>query len=487
MKKLLNQLEKRVTKNQEMRIKYPELPEKFMDSEIELNEIIQEMHLISTHAELYNVLLDSNCIQILLGLLSHENIDISAAVISLLQELTDLESDSIEGFDNVKALIDLLCDQQIFSLLVANLERFNENNKDEAEAVHNSLGIVENIIEVKPFLSLDSTKQAFFQWLLKRLKVKGQFDSNKLYATELLSILVQSQDENRKLLGELDGIDILLQQLAYYKRHDPSSADESEYMENLFNALCSSLMLPSNRVKFLKGEGLQLMRLILREQKNARTSALKVLSYAMNNLEGKESCQAFVEMLGLGVLFPLFMKPVKISKRKKSNSYNNEEHIVSIISSLLKNCTGNSKQRVVLKFTENDYEKVDRLMELYYKYSDEVKQEDLEIAKDHMEEDDDEELEVEIYMRRLEHGLFALQSICYIILDISANGPSGIGKRLGRLLNLRKEPYSRIVEVVKTYVKNLGDEEVNKSNATYQEEKERIENLIEKFEKSCEK
>lgn len=126
-------------------------------------------------------------------------------------------------------------------------------------------------------------------------------------------------------------------------------------------------------------------------------------------------------------------------------------------------------------------------MELYYKYSDEVKQEDLEIAKDHMEEDDDEELEVEIYMRRLEHGLFALQSICYIILDISANGPSGIGKRLGRLLNLRKEPYSRIVEVVKTYVKNLGDEEVNKSNATYQEEKERIENLIEKFEKSCEK
>jgi beta-catenin-like protein 1 len=102
------------------------------------------------------------------------------------------------------------------------------------------------------------------------------------------------------------------------------------------------------------------MRLILREQKKARTSALKVLSYTMNNLEGKESCQAFVEMLGLGVLFPLFMKPVKISKKKKGNSYNNEEHIVSIIASLLKNCIGNSKQRVLLKFTENDYEKVDR-------------------------------------------------------------------------------------------------------------------------------
>ena len=45
-------------------------------------------------------------------------------------------------------------------------------------------------------------------------KVKGVFDNNKLYAAEVLSILVQNQDENRRLLGEMEGIDILLQQLA---------------------------------------------------------------------------------------------------------------------------------------------------------------------------------------------------------------------------------------------------------------------------------
>ncbi len=71
----------------------------------------------------------------------------------------------------------------------------------------------------------------------------------------------------------------MLQQLAYYKKHNPSTADEFEYMENLFNCLCSCLMLSSNRTKFLKAEGLQLMRLILREQKNARNSALKVIHY----------------------------------------------------------------------------------------------------------------------------------------------------------------------------------------------------------------
>lgn len=484
LKKLLNQLEKRVTKNQEMRIKFPELPEKFMDSEIELNETIQEMHVISTRTDLFPIILDSNCIPVLLGLLSHENTDIAAAVIGLVQEVTDLESDSLDGLDNVKAMIDVLCDQQIFSLLVANLERFDEKNKDEADAVHNALAIVENIIEVKPFLSLDTTKQTFFQWLLKRIKIKGQFDANKLYAAELLSILVQNQDENRKLLGDLDGIDILLQQLAYYKRHDPSTPDEAEYMENLFNTLCSCLMLPSNRVKFLKGEGLQLMRLILREQKNARTSALKVLSYAMNNLDGKESCQAFVEMLGLGVLFPLFMKPVKLSKKKNKNSYNNEEHVVSIIASLLKNCSGNSKQRVILKFTEADYEKIDRLMELYYKYTEEVKAEDKKIAKEKAEavsdsDDDEDEEQVEYYMRRLESGLFALQSICYIIMDISVNGPSGIATRVTKLLNLRNEPKSNLIQILKEYKENLGEADIKEKNQ--KEEGDRIDQLIESF------
>lgn len=49
-----------------------------------------------------------------------------------------------------------------------------------------------------------------------------------------------------------------------FKRHNPSTAEEQEMMENLFDSLCSCLMLSSNRDRFLKGEGLQLMNLMLR-------------------------------------------------------------------------------------------------------------------------------------------------------------------------------------------------------------------------------
>jgi beta-catenin-like protein 1 len=52
--------------------------------------------------------------------------------------------------------------------------------------------------------------------------------------------------------------------LQFYKRHDPTSSEEHEMMENLFNCLCSSLMYAPNRERFLRGEGLQLMNLMLR-------------------------------------------------------------------------------------------------------------------------------------------------------------------------------------------------------------------------------
>jgi len=45
-------------------------------------------------------------------------------------------------------------------------------------------------------------------------------------------------------------------------------------MENLFDCLCSLLLHNPNRDRFLKGEGLQLMNLMLREKK-VRTSSIK--------------------------------------------------------------------------------------------------------------------------------------------------------------------------------------------------------------------
>lgn len=48
---------------------------------------------------------------------------------------------------------------------------------------------------------------------------------------------------------------------------------------------------------------------------------------------------------------------------------------------MLKNCKGAQKQRLLSKFTENDHEKVDRLLELHFKYMEKVEEVDLEIEE----------------------------------------------------------------------------------------------------------
>lgn len=205
--------EKRVLKNQEMRIKFPEQPEKFMDSEVDLHAAIQEFHAIATVPDLYPLFVELHAVSSLLELLSHQNTDISVAVVDLIQEMTDVDilHESVDGAD---ILIEALRKQQACALLVQNLDRLDETVKEEADGVFNTLSIFENLTEIKTEICNEAAEQGLMQWILKRLKVKLPFDANKLYCSEILSVLLQDSIENRLLLGTLDGIDVLLQQLA---------------------------------------------------------------------------------------------------------------------------------------------------------------------------------------------------------------------------------------------------------------------------------
>ncbi|CAH1369392.1 unnamed protein product [Tenebrio molitor] len=472
IKRIVLNFEKRSLKNREMRIKFPDSPEKFMESELELHEILQEMRVLSTAPDFYPLLVKLQIIPSLLELLAHDNTDIAVGTVELLQELTDVDilHESEEG---AEALIDSLLEHQVIALLVQNLDRLDETVKEEADGVHNSLSIIENLTELRSDICNEATKQGLLQWLLKRLKVKAPFDPNKLYASELLSILLQNNEKNRTALGEMDGIDTLLQQLAFYKRHDPSSAEEHELMENLFNCLCSALMVVSNRDRFLKGEGLQLMNLMLREKKTSRNGSLKVLDYAMSGPHGRDNCNKFVDILGLRTIFPLFMKTPKKNRKKVLSTEEHEEHVTSIIASMLRNCRGSQRQRLTSKFTENDHEKVDRLLELHFKYLEKVEAIDDAIDEENGAEDDDAN-----YMKRLEGGLFTLQLVDYIIVEVCAAGPTSIKQRVMQILNLRGASLKTIRHIMREYAGNLGDEG---DKEWRDQEQQHILHLVDKF------
>lgn len=221
---------------------------------MDLHDAIKQLQAVATVPDLYPLMVSLNVIASMLELLSHPNTDIVAAIIEIFMELTDVDilHESTEGAEK---LIDSLQEQSITKLLVSNcLDRLDETVKEESDAVHNTFSIFENLTEFRPECCIEIAEQGLMQWILKRLKIK-QYDANKLYCSEVLSILLQNTNENRILLGTIDGIDVLLQQLAIYKRHDPATDEEKEYMENLFNCLCSSLLAKENRTMFLKGEG----------------------------------------------------------------------------------------------------------------------------------------------------------------------------------------------------------------------------------------
>merc|ERR1719300_2236089 len=483
VKKILLGFEKKVSKNQEMRIKFPDQPDKFMMSEMELHDGLRELQNVSTVPHMYPIMVELNCVSTLLGLLSHDNTDIAVAAIDVIQELTDVDTMN-ESDEGAEALLQALFDNQVCSLLVTNLDRLDENVKEESDGVHNTLAIVENIVELKPEICKDVAEAGFMNWLIKKLKVKVPFDENKLYASEILSILLQTEPENRKLFGELDAIDSLLQQLAYYKRHDPNQAEEIELMENLFDCICSLLMEKENRDRFLHGEGLQLMNLMLREKKKSRSGALKVLSHALTGPEGSENCIKFVDILGLRTLFPLFMKTPKRSKRGGVSAEEHEEHTVSILASLFKNVNagnsaGKQRERIINKFSENDHEKVDRLMEIHDKYLGKVQEADIEIEDEvkTLEGTDAELTDEEIYLKRLDNGLFTLQLVDYIILEICSSGASSIKQRVLQILNLRGGNMKTVRNVVREYAGNLGDDD----NPEKKSEQEYLLNLVDKF------
>lgn len=231
-------------------------------------------------------------------------------MVQLLQDLTD--EDVLEDNDEpARVLVDALIENNVLELLVQNLQRLSDTDPDEMSAVYNSLATIENLIEVKPAVAeLVCERTKILRWLLGKIKVR-EFDSNKQYASEILAILLQNSTANQKRLGQMNGVDVVLQAVAMYKSKDPKSSDEEEMVENLFDCLCCLLMPLENKERFVKAEGVELMIIIMKQKKSAYGSAIRALDFAMTKYP--PACERFVDVLGLKTAFAAFMGKASFS------------------------------------------------------------------------------------------------------------------------------------------------------------------------------
>ncbi|KAK1322134.1 hypothetical protein QJS10_CPA03g02524 [Acorus calamus] len=407
---------RRLNSNIEARLKHPDNPERFADSEIDLHDEIQRLRVLAGAPELYPDLVSLNAVPSIVGLLNHDNIDIAIDAVNLLQDLTD--EDVLEDNDEpAKVLVDALVENNALELLVQILGKLSESDPDENAAVHAALATIENMVEVKPAVAeIVCERTRLLKWILGRIKVK-EFDGNKQYASEILAILLQGSPANQKRLGAMNGVDVMLQAVAMYKSRDPKSSDEEEMVENLFDCLCCLLMPMENKERFVKAEGVELMLIIMKQKKSAYGSAVRALDFAMTKYP--PACERFVDVLGLKTAFAAFMGGI---------------------------VRGSRRDRLLGKFVENECEKIDRLMELYVRYSDRVKAESERLDK--LEFDDLEMDEEERYNRKLEAGLYTLQLIAVILGHLWSSEHPRMKARIELLLRQQKLTKKDVKHVV---------------------------------------
>ena len=176
---LIQRFNKSKNKNEELRIKYPDEPTKYMDSEIELHSVIQELHNLASSPELIPILFkqQSHFLTSLTSLLIHENTDIANSIIALLLELTESDDDNDDTNDgNLQICASLVNDTNIacLGMLYDHLNRLDETNDDDNTAMQSSLSILENILDAQPSAASILTKGTkCMTWLIHRMSNVG--------------------------------------------------------------------------------------------------------------------------------------------------------------------------------------------------------------------------------------------------------------------------------------------------------------------------
>ncbi|MCJ1438717.1 hypothetical protein MMC27_008107 [Xylographa pallens] len=458
VRKLALNFERKISKNAELRAKFESAPQKFMGSEADLDADVKALSILSEHPELYQEFAELGCVSSLVSLLSHENTDIAIDAIEIIGELTDEDVEAEQAQWDV--LVDAMLDADLLDLLYQNLSRFDESVESDR------IGVLENLSSRPSIAELIGKNKAMIPWLISRAQTReSAVSQNKQYSAEVLAILLQSSATNRKRFIELDGIDVFLQLLSAYRKRDPAKGtEEEEYVENVFDCV-TCCVEEEGKQKYLDGEGIELCLIMLKEGKMSRPRALRLMDHALGGPTGNSCCEKLVEAAGLKVIFTIFMKKIDTQST---------EHLLGIFASMLRSLPGDSAPRIRLlgKFVEKNYEKIDRLMQLRRDYSTRVSNVDQRIKNELETLAAEEQVDMadEWLSRRLDAGLFSLQSIDTTLAWLIAED-DGARAHIQQLLADRDETFA--------IIKSTLQEQLNGTNTNTEEKDTAIKDMLE--------
>lgn len=225
------------------------------------------------------------------------------------------------------------------------------------------------------------------------------------------------------------------------RRSDPSGAEEAELCENLFDSLCSSLLLAHNQTLFLKAEGVELMLLTLREGRFGARGALKTLDFALQR--NAVTCERLVDSRGLGIIFPylgsgarLPLEHLRARAEREALQREDDEHLVSLLCSLCHELDGSYRQRLLGKFAERSHDKCAALVALRQLYAQRVAAfEEAHRPAGGGGEQGDEDDDDARFLGRMEAGLLTVQMATTVLAYMIVSGDGALSRQVLLLLH----------------------------------------------------
>ena len=427
-------LERKINRNAELRARFADDPQRFLESEADLDAEIKWVSSITENPAMYGEFVRLGCAAKLVGLLAHENTDIAISAVEIVGELTD---DDVADDENEHwTTVALAClEADLLGLLVGNLARLDEAQEMDRDGVYYAIGLVENLCSKEQTAEMVADNAALLRWLLERAqKDEKPVTQNKQYAAEVLAILAAVSRKTRTLLVALDAVDVLLQLAASYRKRDPEKGGpEGEYMLNLFEALTCLVDEPEGKAKFVEAEGVELCLIMLKEGKQSKGPSLRLLDHAVGGSSASEVCLKLVQAGGLKPTFTLFMKTADQQTIRT---------LLTIFSSMLRLLPANSPERIrmLAKFVEKDYQKTARLVSLRQVYVSRCNSIEEEIRTEAKGMDEEAKLAMADgwLLKRIDGGLYWLQTMNTILAWLVAED-DGARRKIEELLASRDE------------------------------------------------
>jgi len=337
---------------------------------------------------------------------------------------------------------------------------------------------------------------------------------------------VDKKTNQQQSKSTLDGIEILLQSVAAFRKRQPTSEAQVEFLENAAMVLASCLTYSPKAVKtFLEAQGIELVMRCLKERVYAGAVALKWLDFGSSSSSTdsdddndtstvyRHACEELIQAGALKRIFPLFLgrhlpkyyqtavTTAKQKKEKKEFHHATEATVVRILYALVRYLRDDSphdaKERLLAKFVgvtsssssnpdDNDKadnnsssnEKVNRLVELLLAYDQRARLAEYKFYRSDVEEElmataEGGQDDAVIQLAALDAKLAAGGDVLHRLAAIAAfccTGSKRCHEQILAQLHAQQSGIGLIREALEEFVSVLGESEQKQQLQRYLEE-----------------